>query len=102
MTYPYNDVRVDVIKVLSKLMAYNVGHVVWKLALSVPLSHQCIINLKKIHHVQVVPEYMSCQQGYFPCYFRFIAFLKNSSIFFYSCALVSNKYHNKQTCQISQ
>lgn len=94
MTYPYNDVRVDVIKVLSKLMAYNVGHVVWKLALSVPLSHQCIINLKKIHHVQVVPEYMSCQQGYFPCYFRFI--------FFYSCALVSNKYHNKQTCQISQ
>lgn len=46
MTYPYNDVRVDVIKVLSKLMAYNVGHVVWKLALSVPLSHQCIINLK--------------------------------------------------------
>lgn len=47
MTYPYNDVRIDVIKVLSKLMAYNVGHVVWKLALSVPLSHQCIINLKK-------------------------------------------------------
>lgn len=47
MTYSYNDVRVDVIKVLSKLMAYNVGHVVWKLALSVPLSHQCIINLKK-------------------------------------------------------
>lgn len=59
-SYPYNDVRVDVIKVLSKLMAYDVGHVVWKLALSVSLSHQCIVHLKSSPRIHVVREYMSC------------------------------------------
>lgn len=68
MTYPYNDVRVDVIKVLSKLMAYNVGHVVWKLALSVPLSHQCIINLKNSSRTSS-PRIHVLSTGLFPLLF---------------------------------
>ena len=52
-THSYDDVRVDVIKVLTKLMTYAVCHVVWKLAFPVPISYQCVVHLNKNINLKV-------------------------------------------------
>ena len=62
-THPYDDVRVYVIKVLTKLMTYAVCHVVWKLAFPVPISYQCVVHLNKninlkVYELNYMPPYL--------------------------------------------